>query len=161
MVEHPLSKRGVDGSNPIDGSLNEQNIFLRALSIALYRTGVWITHADCKGLGTFCGLPGLRIRFRNFEFRSAQLGFKLAKADVSEMPLLEQRFGKANFSDCHLFEALVGPFLGRLPLEATGAELPDGILPRVTSLVRFQMDKKFSCWVIEGHHVLFLFRDCR
>ena len=32
------------------------------------------------------------------------------------MPLLEQRFGKANFSDCHLFEALVGPFLGRLSL---------------------------------------------
>ena len=70
------------------------------------------------------------------------LGFKLAKADVSEMPLLEQRFGKANFSDCHLFEGLVGPFLGRLPLEATGAELPDGILPRVTSLVRFQIDQK-------------------
>ena len=69
-------------------------------------------------------------------------GFKLAKADVSEMPLLEQRFGKANFSDCHLFEGLVGPFLGRLPLEATGAELPDGILPRVTSLVRFQIDQK-------------------
>ena len=58
------------------------------------------------------------------------------------MPLLEQRFGKANFSDCHLLEALVGPFLGRLPLEATGAELPDGILPRVTSLVRFQIDQK-------------------
>ena len=57
------------------------------------------------------------------------------------MPLLEQRFGKANFSVCHLFEALVGPFLGRLPLEATGVELPDGILPRVTSLVHFQIDR--------------------
>ena len=61
---------------------------------------------------------------------------------VSEMPLSEQRFGKANFSDCHLFEALVGPFLGRLPLEATGAELPDGIFPRVTSSVRYQIDQK-------------------